>query len=350
MPRRHPGARSKWCRVCAAGGVERGGRRAGVLPADVVPTDRPTYYLIDLSGPLLEEWRAELATSASPCSSTSRSNSYKALLPTRSRWRCAHSPSSPRRRPYGREDTGVIVRAAPVAPSPGAPDLRSFDLRLQPDAARDVVLQWLAAKQLPVTDRAGARCASASFADSDRLLEVQRPAGRAQRRRVRAAPASQRPRAGQARHRRGRQSGARRPAVHRRGSGRRLSPTPAWTTSIPTSQGRIVGVVALGRPGDTSDPHGHGTHVAGSVLGDGSASGGQFAGVAPEAQPVLPVPARRRAAASAGLPVALDDLFERPTQRGRAGSTTTAGARRPARCTRWTPRRSTSSSPPTATC
>ena len=52
----------------------------------------------------------------------------------------------------------------------------------------------------------------------------------------------------------------------------------------PDFTGRIAGVVARGRPGDPSDPHGHGTHVAGSILGDGSASGGQFRGVAPEAR------------------------------------------------------------------
>ena len=67
--------------------------------------------------------------------------------------------------------------------------------------------------------------------------------------------------------------------------------------------------MALGRPGDTSDPNGHGTHVAGSVLGDGTASGGQYQGVAPEAQAVLPV-AARSSGRLGGLPVALAELFE----------------------------------------
>ncbi|MGE3802557.1 MAG: S8 family serine peptidase, partial [Candidatus Kapaibacterium sp.] len=47
---------------------------------------------------------------------------------------------------------------------------------------------------------------------------------------------------------------------------------------------KVVGLVGLGRNGDTSDTHGHGTHVAGSILGDGSASKGLFKGVAPQAK------------------------------------------------------------------
>src|SRR6185295_19835275 len=52
----------------------------------------------------------------------------------------------------------------------------------------------------------------------------------------------------------------------------------------PDFQGRVAGIVARGRPGDSSDPHGHGTHVSGSVLGDGSASNGAVQGSAPRAR------------------------------------------------------------------
>ncbi|MEZ4661747.1 MAG: S8 family serine peptidase [Caldilineaceae bacterium] len=73
-------------------------------------------------------------------------------------------------------------------------------------------------------------------------------------------------------------------------------------------QGRIVGLRALGRPDDASDPSGHGTHVAGSVLGSGQASGGQFHGAAPQAQlffqSLLDADGEL-----GGLPIHLGDLF-----------------------------------------
>ena len=63
--------------------------------------------------------------------------------------------------------------------------------------------------------------------------------------------------------------------------------------SHPDFASRIVGLIALGRPpSETSDPHGHGTHVAGSVLGDGAASAGQDPGCGPEGATLLPVVAR----------------------------------------------------------
>jgi serine protease AprX len=47
--------------------------------------------------------------------------------------------------------------------------------------------------------------------------------------------------------------------------------------------GRIVARVDLTGEGSTGDPGGHGTHVAGLIAGDGTASNGAFTGVAPQA-------------------------------------------------------------------
>jgi serine protease AprX len=76
----------------------------------------------------------------------------------------------------------------------------------------------------------------------------------------------------------------------------------------PDFAGRIAGKIARGRPADTTDPQGHGTHVSGTILGSGSASGGKYRGVAPEARLVFQsiFDAFGRLG---GLPVDLGDLF-----------------------------------------
>ena len=83
----------------------------------------------------------------------------------------------------------------------------------------------------------------------------------------------------------------------------------------PDFQGRLAGIVALGRAGDSSDPNGHGTHVAGSVAGDGTASNGAIKGTAPAAeiffQSILDAKGKL-----GGLPWDLHDLFDEAYQSG----------------------------------
>jgi serine protease AprX len=77
----------------------------------------------------------------------------------------------------------------------------------------------------------------------------------------------------------------------------------------PAFTGRVIKLYALGRPGDASDPDGHGTHVAGSVLGDGVMQDGTVVrGTAPKAQLIFQS-VLDSGGRLGGLPTDLHDLF-----------------------------------------
>jgi subtilisin family serine protease len=80
----------------------------------------------------------------------------------------------------------------------------------------------------------------------------------------------------------------------------------------PAFKGRVKNLYALGRPGRKDDPDGHGTHVAGSVLGDGlSGTEGVVRGTAPKAKLVLQSVLDANDGLG-GLPADLNDLFKTP--------------------------------------
>jgi serine protease AprX len=87
------------------------------------------------------------------------------------------------------------------------------------------------------------------------------------------------------------------------------------TNVHPAFAGRVKKLYALGRttPAKSDDPDGHGTHVAGSVLGDGNSPhmGGAIRGTAPKA--TLVVQSLLDASGGlGGIPTDLHDLFEPP--------------------------------------
>lgn len=79
--------------------------------------------------------------------------------------------------------------------------------------------------------------------------------------------------------------------------------------------GRIVQIFPLGRPGNASDPDGHGTHVAGSVLGNGANSNGNVRGVAPNARLVFQS-LLDPAGGLGGIPADLSTLFQQALDNG----------------------------------
>lgn len=86
----------------------------------------------------------------------------------------------------------------------------------------------------------------------------------------------------------------------------------------PAFQDRVVQLYSLGRS-KANDPDGHGTHVAGSVLGDGISEkmGGAIRGTAPKAKLVVQSVLDQRGGLG-GLPFDLNDLFKVPYENNEA--------------------------------
>lgn len=85
--------------------------------------------------------------------------------------------------------------------------------------------------------------------------------------------------------------------------------TGVLETLHPDFQGRVKVAIARGRTGDASDPDGHGTHTAGSIFGSGSASGGQFKGMAWESE-LAHQSVMTSSGSLGGLPFNLNELFQ----------------------------------------
>jgi subtilisin family serine protease len=80
-------------------------------------------------------------------------------------------------------------------------------------------------------------------------------------------------------------------------------------------RGRIKALIDRSNNGASDIYSGHGTHVAGSVLGNGSQSGGRFKGMAPEAQLVFQA-VENSDGSLGGLPSDIKILFQQAYDQG----------------------------------
>ncbi len=296
------------------GRVERGAPAADVLAADVPPGDRATYYLIQLVGPLLENWRNELRIRGVTLLEHVPQNSYKALLSLAQVPQIRTLAFVADVRFYSREDTGVLVRPQAEPVPSGLREPRPFDIRLQPGATADDVLQWLEDRHVQIAGAKGRKIRLFAFADApllddlamlpdvERIEEYITP--QLYNNVARELLGIDAPPGG---------GGV---GIGLTGKGEIVGIADTGLDDQHSDfQGRVIGIVALGRPNDSSDPHGHGTHVAGSVLGDGAASGGAIRGAAPEAQ-LFFQSLLDASGGLGGLPFDLADLFEEAYQAG----------------------------------
>lgn len=294
----------------------------GPLPeaGPVMDEEGANFYLIQLSGPLLESCRRQLSELGVSLLEHIPHHSYTARLEPQQARQVRALDFVTSLRLYDDRDTGPLLfspgtRQRSAVPARGqARPIITFDLRLHQAEDLQAVLEKLDAMGVSTAGGQGRKVRVYLLKDSDLLgriiampeiasveeyipPELHNDIAR-QLMGVDAAAAS---------------GGT---VISQTGEGEIVAVADTGIDlNHPDFQGRVVGVEALGRPNDPSDLHGHGTHVAGSILGDGSASGQQIQGTAPGAklyfQSVMDASGQL-----SGLPLHLASLFGTAYQAG----------------------------------
>jgi subtilisin family serine protease len=293
------------------GSTRRATFRPGARPLRVRgPARRPTsFYRLALRGPLLEPWRAAIEQAGGSI--------LEALSPTAIRIRIdpAKLPALEAQgflaAPPEPLDTAAATlptfAATTLAPASGVTPVLPYDVLLTGPDARAPLLAWLQERGVPVAGAQGRKVRLYALPESPLLDELVGLSEWVERVEDYVAPKLLND---VARTLLGVAEGAPGAAFPYEGADQIVAVADTGLDdSHPDFAGRIVQCVGLGRPGDWSDPNGHGTHVAGSVLGDGKASGGTLKGTAPKAQ-LFFQSLLDRDDGLGGLPFELGGLFE----------------------------------------
>ena len=282
-------------------------------------TPRPLdFYIVQLSGPLLEPWRQQLQSVGVTLLEREGRRRYKARLSpeqvaTINKVDFVRSVTwiSPRSS-IPRQVTQSVALAPGPLPASGFKML-VFDVRVHLPEDRDTVVKWLETHNVTISGVSSRKVRFFAVENAPVL------AGLALLTEVDVIAEYVEPELYNDRSRRilGIESAQGNPVcVPQDGNGQIVAVADTGIDAThPDFAGRIAGAIAHGRPNDTTDPAGHGTHVAGSVLGDGAASGGQYRGIAPKAKLFFQSLLDNKGGLS-GLPVDLNDLFDEAYKAG----------------------------------
>lgn len=292
-------------------GVE--GWRAGA-DDEIPPPEpgQPTQWLVSLTSPLMGEMREALGATGAQLDEYVPHHAYVATATPEQASEVINLPFVRDVERYGPSKTGPIVLTAGAADRGEGEAARVWDLWLSDTSVREQVVSWLEQRDVSVVGAGGRRIRLALPAESGLKREISTLPGVLSM--VEYVP----PKLFNdvARGLLGVTSATPERSLPLTGAGQVVAVADTGLQrDHPDFAGRVIDVVALGRPNDASDPHGHGTHVAGSVLASGSASDGAFAGVAPEATLYFQSLLDPRGGLG-GLPVSLEDLFEPAYQAG----------------------------------
>jgi subtilisin family serine protease len=310
-------ARPAWAKKVVTRRTARGLDAAGVPRAapDVfaVPAAEPRVYVITFDRPLLPSVRSELANAGAELIESVGRNQYTARLDISTKSKVDALPFVRSTIAYGQADVEpatAAVRSSDVPAGSTMPSLQAYELLLHRSEDGPAVVQLLRAQNVVVEGHKGRKIRF--YLDGGSSLQAQ----------IRGLPQVAsvdlwiKPKLHNDRARRllGIDDANPNPGavIAQTGAGQivAVADTGLDQNHPDLPAVRIVGVIARGRPPqDASDPHGHGTHVAGSILGGGGASGGAIRGTAPDAhlffQSVLDA-----GGGLGGLPWDLNELFE----------------------------------------
>lgn len=306
----------------ARAAVESVGPRAGTRPVrrprapERPAIVRPNYYRLTLSGPLLEAWRNQLESHGVKIISSLPGFAMTARIESANLSSVADLEFVSSVELHEGDESRPRVREMALSRGSVRTDVRAmitYDVMLREAEDLGRVRDWLAGNGVEVAAAAGNKIRIYLLEDSPLLGEI------ADLPEVAVVEAYVPPKLDndQARILLGIQPANPGAGLEQEGDGQIVGVADTGLDDahpdIPAS--RRVGVVALGRPGDSSDPHGHGTHVTGSVLGDGTASGGQFRGAAPRARLFFQSLLDSQGGLG-GLPFRLQDLFDEAYRSG----------------------------------
>ncbi|MGD2249324.1 MAG: S8 family serine peptidase [Candidatus Methanofastidiosia archaeon] len=295
--------------------------RRGPKPSEIVPEPKEVtenVYLIQLWAPLIEKWRKQFDELGVSLLEYVPGFAYTAKLTFDQVNHVNELPFVTAVRLYGPEDTGPVTASAraagpPVSPATGRRML-TYDIRLHREKDLEKVQQRLKDKHVNIAGAKGRKIRLYVLEDSPLIYEI------AAYHEVAVMEEYISPKLFNdvARKLLGidEDTPNLKQIIPQTGKGEIVAVADTGLDDAhPDFKERIVGLVALGRLNDASDPHGHGTHVAGSVLGDGSASGGKIRGTAPEAH-LFFQSLMDYSGGLGGLPLNLGDLFEEAYQAG----------------------------------
>lgn len=270
-----------------------------------------TYYLIQLDGPLLDEWRTSFQDLNVIFTQRISINNFIAKLNPSQKKKVEKFSFVNKVRLYTTEDTNAVISEM-IKPKTKQQFSLKYDIGLHADAEIESVLSWLQKNKIKILDTTKYKIRIQLLQNSKEIEKIIDLDG------VFAVEEYKLPKLNNdvTRIILGIDDDVGTQQLPQTGKYQVVGVADTGIDSThPDLKKQIKEAIALGRPDDASDPNGHGTHVAGSIIGDGSASDGLIRGMAPKAKIVFQSILDDNGYLG-GLPTDFGDLFKQAYQKG----------------------------------